>query len=125
MGPRGGGSIVNFSSGLAHIMLSDGAAYCASKSALLTLTRLAGKVGAKHKVRVNAILPGAIDTPMLWGNLRPVQEPRELIDMLLPQHPIGRLGTTDDIANVVDFLCSDASSFITGAMLAVDGGQLL
>jgi NAD(P)-dependent dehydrogenase (short-subunit alcohol dehydrogenase family) len=125
MAKTGGGAIVNFSSGLAHIMLSDGAAYCVSKAAVLALTRVAAKAGGKHRVRVNAVLPGAIDTPMLWGNLREGQEPQELIDMLVKQHPIGRLGTVSDVARAVAFLCDARNSFVTGAMLSVDGGQLV
>jgi NAD(P)-dependent dehydrogenase (short-subunit alcohol dehydrogenase family) len=125
MAKTGGGAIVNFSSGLAHIMLSDGAAYCVSKAAVLALTRVAAKAGGKHRVRVNAVLPGAIDTPMLWGNLREGQDPQALIDMLVKQHPIGRLGQTSDIAQAVAFLCDPKNSFVTGAMLAVDGGQLV
>ncbi len=125
MGRTGGGSIVNFSSGLAHIMLSDAAAYCVSKAAVLALTRLAAKAGGKYKVRVNAVLPGAIDTPMLWGNLRPGQDPDELIAFLVKQHPIGRIGIPADVAQAVAFLSDPANSFITGALLAVDGGQLV
>ena len=125
MATTGGGAIVNFSSGLAHIMLSDAAGYCVSKAAVLALTRLAAKAGGKHKVRVNAVLPGAIDTPMLWGNLRPGQDPQELTDMLVKQHPIGRIGQVSDVAQAVGFLCDPANSFITGALLAVDGGQLV
>lgn len=125
MAKTGGGAIVNFSSGLAHIMLSDAAAYCVSKAAVLALTRLAAKAGGKHRVRVNALLPGAIDTPMLWGNLREGQDPQALIDMLVEQHPIGRIGQTIDVARAVAFLCDPENSFITGAMLAVDGGQLV
>jgi NAD(P)-dependent dehydrogenase (short-subunit alcohol dehydrogenase family) len=125
MARTGGGAIVNFSSGLAHIMLSDAAAYCVSKAAVLALTRLAAKAGGKHRVRVNAVLPGAIDTPMLWGNLRAGQQPQELIDMLVKQHPIGRIGVPSDVAQAVTFLMDPANSFITGALLAVDGGQLV
>jgi NAD(P)-dependent dehydrogenase (short-subunit alcohol dehydrogenase family) len=125
MAKTGGGAIVNFSSGLAQIMLSDGAAYCVSKAAVLALTRVAAKAGGKHRVRVNALMPGAIDTPMLWGNLREGQDPQELIDMLVKQHPIGRIGKISDIAQAVAFLCDPKNSFITGAMLAVDGGQLV
>ncbi len=125
MARTGGGSIVNFSSGLAHIMLSDGGAYCVSKAAVLALTRLAAKAGGKHRVRVNAVLPGAIDTPMLWGNLREGQDPQDLIDMLVKQHPIGRIGQTSDVAQAVTFLLDPENSFVTGALLAVDGGQLV
>ncbi len=125
MAQTGGGSIVNFSSGLANIMLSDGGAYCVSKAAVLTLTRLAAKAGGKYKVRVNAVLPGAIDTPMLWSNLRDGMEPQTLIDMLIKQHPIGRIGVPGDVARSVAFLLDPENSFITGALLAVDGGQLV
>jgi NAD(P)-dependent dehydrogenase (short-subunit alcohol dehydrogenase family) len=125
MAQTGGGSIVNFSSGLAHIMLSDGGAYCVSKAAVLALTRLAAKAGGKYRVRVNAVLPGAIDTPMLWGNLREGQDPQELIDMLVKQHPIGRIGQTTDVAQAVAFLLDPENSFVTGSLLAVDGGQLV
>jgi NAD(P)-dependent dehydrogenase (short-subunit alcohol dehydrogenase family) len=125
MAKTGGGAIVNFSSGLAHIMLSDGGAYCVSKAAVLALTRLAAKAGGKYRVRVNAVLPGAIDTPMLWGNLKEGMAPQALIDMLVKQHPIGRIGQTSDIAQAVGFLCDPANSFVTGALLAVDGGQLV
>ncbi len=125
MAKTGGGAIVNFSSGLAHIMLSDAAAYCVSKAAVLALTRLAAKAGGKFGVRVNAVLPGAIDTPMLWGNLREGQNPQELIDMLVKQHPVGRIGVPADVAQAVAFLCDPESSFVTGALLAVDGGQLV
>ena len=125
MGRTGGGAIVNFSSGLAEIMLSDGGAYCVSKAAVLALTRLAAKAGGKFGVRVNAVLPGAIDTPMLWGNLREGQRPQELLDMLVKQHPIGRIGKSADVAQAVAFQLDPENSFITGAMLAVDGGQLV
>ena len=125
MAKTGGGAIVNFSSGLAEIMLSDAAGYCVSKAAVLALTRLAAKAGGKYGVRVNAVLPGAIDTPMLWGNLREGQDPQDLINMLVKQHPIGRIGQTTDIAQAVAFLLNPENSFVTGAMLAVDGGQMV
>lgn len=120
-----GGSIVNFSSGLAEIMLSDGGAYCVSKAAVMALTRLAAKAGGKHRVRVNAVLPGAIETPMLWGNLKPGQDPHSLLDMLVKQHPIGRIGQPLDVARAVAFLLDPDNGFVTGALLAVDGGQLV
>jgi NAD(P)-dependent dehydrogenase (short-subunit alcohol dehydrogenase family) len=125
MKDSGGGAIVNFSSGLAHITLTDGAAYCVSKAGVLALTRLAAKAGGKYGVRVNAVLPGAIETEMMWGNLRSGQDRQELLDMLVKQHPIGRIGQPADVANAVGFLCDPASGFVTGALLAVDGGQLV
>lgn len=121
----GGGAIVNFSSGLAQIILTDGAPYCVSKAAVLSLTRVAARAGAKHKVRVNAVLPGAIDSEMMWRNVRDDFTKDDLMAMVLPQHPIGRIGLPSDVANAVAFLCDPASEFITAALLPVDGGQLI
>lgn len=125
MAGSGGGAIVNISSGAAHIAVPDAAAYCVSKFAALTLTRLAAKAGGRFKVRVNAVLPGAVDTPMLWSNLQSGVEPGAFLESIARLHPIGRIGTTDDVATAVAFLLDPASGFITGAMLAVDGGQLV
>jgi NAD(P)-dependent dehydrogenase (short-subunit alcohol dehydrogenase family) len=125
MARTGGGAIVNFSSGAARIVVSEAAAYCVSKAAVVALTRVAAKAGGPYNVRVNAILPGAIDTAMLWSNLRPGQQPGDLIDQLERQHPIGRIGQTADIAQSVVFLLDQENSFISGACLAVDGGQLV
>jgi NAD(P)-dependent dehydrogenase (short-subunit alcohol dehydrogenase family) len=124
MASTGGGAIVNISSGAAHIAVPDAAAYCVSKAAGLALTRVAARAGGPHRVRVNAILPGAVDTPMLWRNLRPGGSAAQLLAALTALHPIGRIGTPADVAAAVVFLCDPANSFITGAELAVDGGQL-
>lgn len=120
-----GGSIVNFSSGLAHKLNADAAPYCASKAAVITTTSLGAMAGAPHKVRVNCLLPGAVETPMFYRNLQPGQTREELRDFFARQHPIGRVGTTDDMAEAVLFLCSDQAGFITGAALPIDGGQTL
>ena len=126
MGQTGGGAIVNFSSGLAHIMLSDGGRLLCFQSGGAGADPGGGEGRRQaYRVRVNAVLPGAIDTPMLWGNLREGQEPQALLDMLVKQHPIGRIGQTSDVAQAVAFLCDPANSFVTGALLAVDGGQLV
>jgi len=123
MAKTGGGTIVNISSAVANFAIPEAAAYCTAKAALLTLTRIAAKAGAKHQVRVNAILPGAIDTPMLWSHLKTGQDPQELLDLLVAGHPIGRIGAPADVAQATAFLLDPDSSFITGALLAVDGGQ--
>ena len=120
-----GGVVVNISSSLAEVLVTDAAAYCVSKAALLTLTRLAAKAGAPHGVRVNAVLPGAIESPMLMGNLKPGQSESALLEAMVANHPIGRLGQPADVAAAIEFLCSPAAAFITGAMLAVDGGRML
>lgn len=125
MKESGGGAIVNFSSGLAHLTLPGAAAYSISKLGVLGLTRIAAIEGAPYKVRVNALLPGAIDTAMMWRNVTD-DFPREaLMAAALAQHPIGRIGMPADVAHAVTFLCDPASEFITGALLPVDGGQLL
>jgi NAD(P)-dependent dehydrogenase (short-subunit alcohol dehydrogenase family) len=125
MKPRGGGSIVNISTGLVHRMMAAAAAYCASKAATLAVSRLAAQALAPYNIRVNAILPGAVDTPMLWRNLLPGQKKEDLEAMLVKSHPIGRVGNPTDMADMILFLASDRSSFVTGAEIAIDGGQTL
>jgi NAD(P)-dependent dehydrogenase (short-subunit alcohol dehydrogenase family) len=125
MKDSGGGTIVNFSSGLAHVLIPGTSAYSASKLAVIGLTRIAALEGAPHQVRVNAIMPGAIDTAMMWRNINDNLSREDLMALALSQHPIGRIGHPTDIAHAMAFLCEPASGFITGAILSVDGGQLL
>jgi NAD(P)-dependent dehydrogenase (short-subunit alcohol dehydrogenase family) len=127
MKERGGGVIVNISSGLALKVMTNAPAYCASKAAVLTLTKVAALHCAErgYNIRINAILPGGVDTPMLERNVLPGQSIEDLKALVATRHPIGRIGTTDDIANAVMFLCSTKSSFVTGAGFAVDGGQTI
>jgi len=91
----------------------------------LALTRLAAKAGGRHRVRVNAVLPGAVDTPMLSSNLPPDASGAAFFGALTRMHPIGRIGTPADVAAAVAFLLDPANDFMTGAMLAVDGGQIV
>lgn len=125
MKAQGGGSIVNLSSGLAHVLMAGAAPYSVSKLGVLGLTRVAALEGAPHRVRVNALLPGAIDTAMMWRNVREDFTRDDLMALALAQHPIGRIGVPADVAHAISFLCDPASDFITGALLPVDGGQLL
>ncbi|MEA2233699.1 MAG: hypothetical protein QOD83_3515 [Solirubrobacteraceae bacterium] len=115
----GGGSIVNTSSVAGLRGFPGISAYSASKGAVIQLTRTAALEYAAAGIRVNAVCPGAIDTPMLAGL---VQNQPELQAGLLALHPLGRIGTPDEIAQAVIWLCSDAASFITGQVLAIDGG---
>lgn len=111
-----GGAIVNVSS--VHAVETEPlvAPYAAAKAALLSLTRSAALEGAARKIRVNAVLPGAVDTPMLWDNPN-VKAGIEKID----RDDVGR---PEDIAEVIFFLASPAAAFVQGAAVRVDGGRL-
>lgn len=126
-----GGSIVNVSSVHAIATSSNIAAYAASKGAILALTRAAAIELANIKIRVNAILPGAIDTPMLRSGLKrghlttSNSNDCDLINELGSRHIIGRIGTPKEVANAILFLSDkNKSSFITGQTLVVDGGAV-
>jgi meso-butanediol dehydrogenase/(S,S)-butanediol dehydrogenase/diacetyl reductase len=116
---RGGGSIVNISSSTgAHDAKGNTVAYVTSKGAVTLMTKAMAIDHAKANVRVNAIAPGPTDTPMLRSALMPEQ-----IAEFVATFPMGRLGRPEELANAALFLASDEASFITGAILAVDGGQ--
>jgi NAD(P)-dependent dehydrogenase (short-subunit alcohol dehydrogenase family) len=111
-----GGTIVNIASVHAIETSANAAPYSAAKAALLSLTRTTSIEGRDLKIRANAVLPGAIDTPMLWDNPN-VKSGAETIDKR-------DVGTPEDVAAAVAFLASDDAKFITGTTLAVDGGRL-
>jgi len=113
---KSGGSIINVSSIHALETTPMVATYAAAKSALLSLTRSASIEGKSKGIRVNAILPGAIDTPMLWDNPN--------IKAGLEQVNKDSVGKPEDIAGVAAFLASDDASFVQGAMIEVDGGRI-
>lgn len=117
-----GGSIVNIASTNSFRPQHDQPAYTASKHAVLGLTRSAAMDYARHGIRVNAICPGAIDTPMLRTAME--RRGRDADDTARRLSRFGRFGTPDEIAAAAVWLCSDASSFTTGHALAVDGGML-
>lgn len=118
---KGGGAIVNTSSGAGLIGTPGLAPYCASKHAVLGLTKTAALENARTNIRVNAICPGAIDTPMLEASMAGSDAIRK---MVLASQPGGRLGRPEEIAELAVFLCSDRASFITGATINVDGGAV-
>lgn len=113
--PRGG-SIVNVSSIHAVETTPLVSAYAAAKAALVSLTRSASLEGKSRGIRVNAVLPGAVDTPMLWENPN-VRSGLEKIDR-------GMLGTAEDVAAVIAFLASAEAEFVRGSAVIVDGGRL-
>lgn len=113
---QGGGSIVNCASILGVFGQSQTAAYTAAKGGVVNMTRTLAIEAAPKGVRVNAIGPGYIDTPLLEAL------DDEMVQGLISLHPIGRLGRPEEIANAFLFLASDEASFVTGAHLLVDGG---
>jgi NAD(P)-dependent dehydrogenase (short-subunit alcohol dehydrogenase family) len=118
---RGGGAIVNISSMMGQVAHAGGAAYVSSKHAVVGLTKAAALDYAAQGIRVNAVGPGVIETPM---TRTAITDP-SVRDALQAATPIGRLGTPDDIASVICFLCSEEASFVTGAYYLVDGGIVL
>jgi NAD(P)-dependent dehydrogenase (short-subunit alcohol dehydrogenase family) len=117
----GGGAIVNTSSALGQVGQYNMPAYCASKAGVLGLTRATALDYAAKNIRVNAIMPGVIETPMTKEGVFKIPG---LEEILLAQHPIGRFGRPEEVASAALFLCSDASSFVTGHALAVDGANM-
>ena len=115
----GGGAIVNISSSTgAHDAHAGLAAYVASKGAVAMLTKAMAIDHAKDKIRINAIAPGPTDTPMLRDNLSTTE-----LDTFAKTFPLQRLGQPEELAQAILYLASDNASFITGTILAVDGGQ--
>jgi 2-keto-3-deoxy-L-fuconate dehydrogenase len=116
---RGGGSIVNVASVGGLIGFRNRAAYCASKGAVVALTRALALDHVADGVRVNAVCPGTVDSP--WVR-RLVEEVGESLDALRARQPMGRLGTPEEIAEAVLYLASDHAAFVTGSALVIDGG---
>jgi 2-keto-3-deoxy-L-fuconate dehydrogenase len=100
-------------------------AYAASKGALLTLSRTLALELAPRRIRVNCVCPASVDTAMLQAAFDRQPDPLEARERNIRRHPLGRLGTPDDVANLTLFLASDESSWITGATHLVDGGALI
>ncbi len=116
----GGGSIVNTASIAGQIGFPGVPGYVASKHGVVGLTKVIALEYGMQKIRCNAIAPGVIDTPMT----KPVFQIKQVRDMLLPSIPAGRLGTSEEIANLAVWLCSDRASYANGAVFAADGGYL-
>jgi NAD(P)-dependent dehydrogenase (short-subunit alcohol dehydrogenase family) len=117
MAARGGGSIVNMASVAGLVGLRNRAAYCASKGAVISLTRALAVDHVADGIRVNAVAPGTVDSP--WVR-RLVEDAGESLDALRARQPLGRLGTPEEIADAVAYLA--AAEFVTGSVLTIDGG---
>lgn len=117
---NGGGAIVNTSSGAGVIAIRNQSGYCASKFGVTVASKVAALEFADQNIRVNALCPGIIDTPMIARYTGGTEEGRARI---IKQEPVGRMGKPEEIAATVLFLCSESGAFITGHALVADGAQ--
>lgn len=119
---QGGGAIVNMASILGHVGYASAPAYTTSKHGIVGLTKAAALDYAGRGIRVNAVCPGFIETPML--ERAGIMKDPEVLKSVVLSHPLGRLGTSEEVAAAVLWLCSEEASFITGQSLIVDGGYV-
>lgn len=125
MQQQGSGVVINTASELAIVAQPLYAAYCASKGAVLSFTRALALEYARDNIRINALCPGPIATPMLQGEFDQAADPAQAEAEGVATMPIGRLGNPDEIAQVALFLASDAPALMHGAALVVDGGKTI
>ncbi len=118
-----GGAIVNISSVHAFVSWPDSAAYDATKAGIIGLTRAMALDHGREGIRVNAICPGYIQTPLMDRWLATLPAPEETLEQVRSFHPVGRIGTPRDVAEAALFLVSDHASFISGTYLVVDGAM--
>ena len=120
----GGGTIVNNSSVSAFANVGGNIAYGSSKGAIMSMTRILAIEYSRQNIRVNAICPGVIDTPMNQRNLEQSEDHDAVRERWMSVTPMGRMGTPEEIARTVLYLASEMSSFTTGIGLLIDGGRV-
>jgi NAD(P)-dependent dehydrogenase (short-subunit alcohol dehydrogenase family) len=118
---QGGGAIVNTSSGAGVTAVKGQAAYTAAKHGVIGLTKAGALDYAQANLRINAVCPGIIDTAMMQRFTGDSAEGRQRV---IGQEPVGRMGTPEEIAGAVLWMCSDAAAFVVGHALVIDGGQM-
>lgn len=121
---QGGGSIVNTASVAGMIGLRDRAVYCASKGAVIALTKQVAVQHATDGIRCNAVCPGTVDSPWVGRLLDESGDPEAARRALVARQPLARLGEPDEVATAICYLASDDAAFVTGSTLVIDGGIL-
>ena len=122
MAARRDGSVVNLASVSGLVGWGGSSVYCATKGAAIALTRALATEYAPHGIRVNCVCPGSIRTPMVLNNLAAFPDAAERLARTAAQHPLGRVGEAEEVAQTIRYLLSDAASFVTGVALPIDGG---
>jgi len=125
MKKAGGGVIVNMGSVAAFKGYADRSVYCASKGAVVSMTRAMAMDYIKDNIRVNCVCPGTIDTPALEERIQDSADPEATRKALIARQPLGRLGTDEEIAHAVLFAASPEASYMVGSALIIDGGATL
>ncbi|KAF0197634.1 MAG: short-chain dehydrogenase/reductase sdr [Bacillota bacterium] len=125
MKKRGGGAIVNIASVAALKGIQDRSAYCASKGALVSLTRAMAADYLKENIRVNCVCPGTTYTPSLEERIQAHKDPEAMRAEFISRQPMGRLGKEEEIAHAVLFACCAEAAFMNGSIVSIDGGALI
>jgi len=120
----GGGTVIINASIASFKSFPNHPAYCASKGALIPLMKNLAKDYAEHKIRVNALCPGPVDTPLIWDSVKAFPNADSIIEETIQMTCTKRLGTPEDVAEAALYFASERSSFITGASLTIDGGVM-
>ncbi|OED00688.1 SDR family NAD(P)-dependent oxidoreductase [Rhizobium sp. YK2] len=117
------GAIVNLSSGAGLMPLANRTAYCTAKAGLVMMSKALAMEWAPYGIRVNAICPGAVDTPLFRTSYEYAADPVAQLEQIKARYALARIAEPDELAEAITFLVSPAASYITGVALAVDGGR--